>query len=494
MSVTYPREFIADSLGRPLENGAAYVGVANQDPQVNPVQCYWDAAMTTPATQPIDISAGYLMNTGTRADVHTAAGSYSLRIRDKQGSLVDYIPAIVQNGGYLDWTQFGIVGDGVTDDTTALATAIAAAITQRATLRLPPDIKTGAQTVSGACCIEGVGGKTVLTAKSGTYDTFTITGADVTIRNLYIQDSAKTGGVDFLISVGTGQVDRTRIENILCFNSYGFFADSGSGAGYHATTILKDIQARVLRGPGVAMTRLLAFGEWDEVTMEYFASASPNYTAFSVNGAGIVSDAVGGLKIKGCTASGTMAAGGATSSQKGFVFTSFSDIEMDALADSLGGDAFTFTTVNKLQISTAKASLCDGRGFVLTGVTNSILSNLIGAGRNGEVVKTAGEDGICFVSGCSNVMIGTALMRDFTSHGVEKVAAQAGVINIGNLQAQGNTGRGVKTVGSSVFSVNGGTLAANAAGNYDLGAATDRLFDTVINDGTVANVTGAATG
>lgn len=393
------------------------------------------------------------------------------------------ISAQVKMAEHLGWAEFGIVGDGTTDDTSALTTAITAAVAQRATLHLPPAIKTGAQTVSGPCTIEGPGGKTLLTAKPGTYDLFTIADSDVTIRNLYADSAAKSGGVDFTLPVGTGQIHRTRIENIISFNSFGFFADSGSTTGYHATTILKDIQARVLRGPGVAMTRLLAFGEWDEVLMEYFASAAPNYTAFSVDGSGIVSDAVGGLKVKGCTASGTSGTVGTTSGQKGFSFNSFSDIEFNALADTLGGDAYSFTTVNKLQISTARAALCDGHGFTLTGVTNSVLTNLLGAGRNGQVTKAANQDGLRFVSGCYNIAIGSALMRDFTGHGVDKVAAQAGAIDIANLQAQGNTGRGVKTVGDSVFTVGGGTLSGNAAGNYDLGGAHDRLFSMVLNSG-----------
>jgi hypothetical protein len=87
----YPRDFIADLGGKPLDNGAIYIGVANQDPQTNPIQCYWDAALTVPASQPIAVYAGYTVNNGSRADVYTASGTFSVRIRDKSGAQVDYI-------------------------------------------------------------------------------------------------------------------------------------------------------------------------------------------------------------------------------------------------------------------------------------------------------------------------------------------------------------------------------------------------------------------
>lgn len=105
MTDIYPRDFIADLGGKPLDNGAIYVGVANQDPQTNPVQCYWDAALTIPASQPIAVYAGYVVNSGSRADVYTASGTFSLRIRDKSGAQVDYIASAKDLVDYLRSTS-----------------------------------------------------------------------------------------------------------------------------------------------------------------------------------------------------------------------------------------------------------------------------------------------------------------------------------------------------------------------------------------------------
>ena len=44
--VIYQKNFIADLNGKPLENGSLYIGVANQDPETNPLTVYWDPALT----------------------------------------------------------------------------------------------------------------------------------------------------------------------------------------------------------------------------------------------------------------------------------------------------------------------------------------------------------------------------------------------------------------------------------------------------------------
>lgn len=120
----YQREFFADGSGRPLENGKIYVGEVNKDPETFPIDCFWDADLSTPATQPITVSAGYIVNAGSRADVYFAERGYSIRIRDKNSALVDYIPAAANDTVFTNVKGFGAVGDGVTDDTAAIQAAI----------------------------------------------------------------------------------------------------------------------------------------------------------------------------------------------------------------------------------------------------------------------------------------------------------------------------------------------------------------------------------
>lgn len=87
--VSSPYSAILDLTGQGLTLGALYIGAANQDPQVNPQAVYWDQALTVPASQPLQVSAGYIMRDGTPAAAFTS-GDYSIRALDHNGAQVFY--------------------------------------------------------------------------------------------------------------------------------------------------------------------------------------------------------------------------------------------------------------------------------------------------------------------------------------------------------------------------------------------------------------------
>ena len=146
---TYP--IFTDIDGQPLEDGFVWVGQANLDPQVNQISVFWDAALTIQAAQPIRTLGGYPSNSGTPARLYVNS-DYSIRVMDKNGSVVYSAPAATERYGNIissaDITfvqagagavtrtaqskmretvsveDFGAVGDGVTDDTTSIQTAI----------------------------------------------------------------------------------------------------------------------------------------------------------------------------------------------------------------------------------------------------------------------------------------------------------------------------------------------------------------------------------
>jgi hypothetical protein len=89
--VTGPYPIFTDLDGTPLDDGYLYIGAINDDPEINPIQVFFDANLTIPATQPIRTSNGYAYRNGTPALLYTA-GEFSITIRNKRNEFVLYSP------------------------------------------------------------------------------------------------------------------------------------------------------------------------------------------------------------------------------------------------------------------------------------------------------------------------------------------------------------------------------------------------------------------
>ena len=87
IEVNPPFPVFADIDGQPLENGYIWIGTVNLNPQTNPINVYWDAALTISATQPIRTLGGYPSNSGTPARFFVNA-DYSIRVMNRNGSTI----------------------------------------------------------------------------------------------------------------------------------------------------------------------------------------------------------------------------------------------------------------------------------------------------------------------------------------------------------------------------------------------------------------------
>jgi len=108
---TYP--IFTETDGQPLENGYIWVGTANLDPQINPVNVYWDAALTQLAVQPIRTLGGYPMNSGTPARLFVGS-DYSIQVQNKNGSVI-YTSLLdnLYSGGGGGSISANATGDGI---------------------------------------------------------------------------------------------------------------------------------------------------------------------------------------------------------------------------------------------------------------------------------------------------------------------------------------------------------------------------------------------
>lgn len=130
-----PFRLYTDEDGLPLDNGYIYFGLANQDPETNPVSVYWDATGLIPAPQPLRTVNGYIVRGGTPANVFIGTQPYAVTIKDHAGAVVLYEPSL---GADLVSSFNGRVGDVTltrNDVTTALGSTPATSVTNVAAVR-----------------------------------------------------------------------------------------------------------------------------------------------------------------------------------------------------------------------------------------------------------------------------------------------------------------------------------------------------------------------
>jgi len=110
---TYP--IFTETDGQPLEDGYIWIGQVNLDPQVNPINVFWDAALTIPAGQPIRTLGGYPSRNGTPARLYVNS-DYSIRVMNKNGSVVYSAPEATErySGSVISFGAQNATGDGAT--------------------------------------------------------------------------------------------------------------------------------------------------------------------------------------------------------------------------------------------------------------------------------------------------------------------------------------------------------------------------------------------
>ena len=103
-----PVPTFVDRRGYLLDGGHIYVGEPNKDPEQFPIALSWNAALTTPATQPLRTLGGVIVNGESPSFVYGAGDDYSLRVRDIDGGEVFFVPSSKQAGAQFQPLNTGL--------------------------------------------------------------------------------------------------------------------------------------------------------------------------------------------------------------------------------------------------------------------------------------------------------------------------------------------------------------------------------------------------
>lgn len=87
-----PYTAIADIDGSPLDAGFLFFGEYGKDPELFPVEIFWDADFTVPAAQPIRTRNGYPVRNGSPTKVYLKTAQHSIVIKNRNSAfiLVDF--------------------------------------------------------------------------------------------------------------------------------------------------------------------------------------------------------------------------------------------------------------------------------------------------------------------------------------------------------------------------------------------------------------------
>ena len=87
-----PYTAIADIDGSPLDAGFLFFGEYGKDPELFPVEVFWDSEFTVPAAQPIRTRNGYPVRNGSPTKVYLKTAEHSIVIKNRNSAfiLVDF--------------------------------------------------------------------------------------------------------------------------------------------------------------------------------------------------------------------------------------------------------------------------------------------------------------------------------------------------------------------------------------------------------------------
>ena len=83
-----PTPLFFDIDGRPLDAGFIFIGESGKNPEVYPINTFWDESLSIPAPQPIRTRNGFFSGNGRFGKIYVENAKCSITIKNKKGTIV----------------------------------------------------------------------------------------------------------------------------------------------------------------------------------------------------------------------------------------------------------------------------------------------------------------------------------------------------------------------------------------------------------------------
>jgi hypothetical protein len=379
--------------------------------------------------------------------------------------------------------DFGAAGNGVTDDTAAFQAAINTG--KRVFIPNGNYNISASLNITSPVFIDAESKQAIISLPAAaSFDLFRIASNNVFFRNFTVQGNGTQTGSVFKLRSSIGSFEIFSFEGIETKQCCHFLTDDNS-SGVLTLCYIDNCLHRQPTGNGIDVNDIFAFFFADHFTIDYVGITAP-----ASNTPGIRVRNNQGMRFSNIDILGGTIAG--MSNRRGVDIQNSEAIWLNrVMADTMGGEGIFFQNCAAIHLIDVTASLCDLHQIVIAGCNNVIGSTLYAAGRN-TLAGTTGQDGIRISGGSTGVAISNLFATANTQHGLHALDAGTSV-TVAGLNSRANTGRGFRCAGLSSV-VSAAQLAANTAGNYNLGGAFDHVAAIQLNSGAlVANATGPAT-
>jgi len=376
--------------------------------------------------------------------------------------------------------DYGAVGDGTTDDTAAVQSAVNAAAAAGGGSVCFPYTATGYLlgdiVLTKPVKIAGKGRGVVLTAKAGTNKLFTIRSSQIEISGflIYMHKTA-SGAVAFYLDTAAIALEHIYLRDLLVWNAYAVLRDAASSSNVIVNLHLTEVLCTYNRGVAIHLTDAFAYTYFKNVTVDNVPSGQ---LGIPVNFAGIVIENAQGIFFENCDING----GNGYAGGDGFVIKNCAAVYFDAcMSDTLGGVGFVFENAWYVYLVAVVSSLCYRGGMTMTGCKFVNGTNVIMAGRSYLPDKVAGADGIK-VKSSDQIMMTSLSIRFNSGNGITVDSSFVTTWSANHLFQ--NTGKGIQETGSNL-SANlflGCTFNSNGS-NYQIVSPSSHVCNALLHSG-----------